>query len=346
MERMCLNNQSCRSFLFDDTQCQRCWYPYCQMCPEAYMCNRCIRDSDKISQYCDMACDDLCYQYGRGIEVCRFSNETCYMCKDGYYPSKTTCGRCTYSGCQTCTDATRCETCKTGYWGEQCNSTCSIGCLNSTCNIGDGSCECKDGYWGEKCNLTCSSGCQNNTCHKQDGSCVCKEGYFGKQCQQECAYTCVSSSVGMNQTLCNHITGECTHCKTGFFGRLCDSRCNLNCSARECEQMTGTCLACPLNKTFGGACENQCSNSCDQNKCYAKDGNCSLGCILNHYGPRCEFSCSTNCKPMENWVVCDANGTCLGGCVDGYSGDKCLTGEKRALKYIKQNTNIEICLVY
>ena len=71
-----------------------------------------------------------------------------------------------------------------------------------------------------------------------------------------------------------------------------------------------------------------------------EDGNCSLGCILNHYGPRCEFSCSTNCKGTEDWVVCDANGACLGGCVDGYSGDKCLTGEKRALKSIIANLRI------
>ena len=134
----------------------------------------------------------------------------------------------------------------------------------------------------------------------------------------------------IKQTQCNPITGECTHCQTGYFGRFCDSTCNFNCSGRECEQMTGTCLACPLNQTYGGACENQCSKSCDQNKCYAEDGNCSLGCFLNHYGPRCEFSCSTNCKGTKNWVVCDANGACLEGCDDGYSGDKCLTGEKRA----------------
>jgi len=36
-------------------------------------------------------------------------------------------------------------------------------------------------------------------------------------------------------------------------------------------------------------------------------------------------------------VVCDANGVCLGGCVDGYSGDNCLTGEKCALKGIIAN---------
>jgi len=274
METMCRCD---RSFSFNDTKCQRCWLPYCETCSKSYYCDSCISDTYG-SKYCDRSCDYICRDYRNGIEVCRFSDDTCYMCKDGYYLNQTTvtCVPCNYSGCKTCSDATRCETCNAGYWGTQCN-------------------------------LTCSSGCVNNTCHKADGSCVCIEGNFGKQCQHECAYTCASSSLDMNQTLCNHITGECTHCQTGYFGRFC---------------------------------ENQCSKSCDQTKCYAEDGNCSMGCILNYYGPRCEFSCSTNCKGTNNWVVCDANGTCLGGCVDGYNGDKCLTGEKRALKCIIANLSI------
>ena len=206
------------------------------------------------------------------------------------------CKRCAYTGCQTCTNATLCETCKTGYWGKHCNLTCSGGCVNNTCNI-------------------------------EDGSCVCNDGYFGKTCQHECAKTCPLSSMRANKTLCNSITGECSYCKTGFFGQFCDSTCNSNCEDGECKQMSGKCSACPLNETYGDACEKPCSKKCNQRQCHVESGNCSLGCIPNHYGPQCEFTCSTNCKPTANWVVCDANGACLGGCVGWYSGDKCLTGE-------------------
>ena len=243
-----------------------------------------------------MACHVLCQHYDRGIEVCRFSNDTCYMCKDTYYSKQKTCVRCTYSGCQTCTNATLCETCKTGYWGKHCNLTCSSGCVNNTCNITDGSCECE-------------------------------EGYFGRACQYECAKTCATSIVEANKTLCNSTTGECRHCKTGYFGRFCYYSCSPNCADGECDQMSGKCSACPLNETYGDACEKPCSRKCNQGQCHVKSGNCTLGCIPTQYGPQCEFACSTNCKPMANWVVCDANGSCLGGCVDGYSGDKCLAGE-------------------
>ena len=154
------------------------------------------------------------------------------------------------------------------------------------------------------------------------------------------SHTCFLKCENKQKSQCNSITGECSNCKTGYFGRFCNSTCSSSCLAGECNQMSGQCLACPLNETHGKACEHRCSNSCDQNKCYAEEGNCSLGCILNHYGPRCEFSCSTNCKPTANWVVCDANGSCLGGCVDGYSGDKCLAGKlKRLYRYTRFTIN-------
>jgi len=236
---------TCRWHTFVNETCQQCWYPYCKSCLDHFMCDICTKRSDRYA--CDIICRQICLS---GVEVCKFSNDTCYNCKDGFYSAKNVCKTCAYTGCQTCTNATLCETCKTGYWGKHCNLTCSSGCVNNTCNI-------------------------------EDGSCVCDDGYFGKACQHECAKTCPLSRVKENKTLCNSITGECSYCKTGFFGQFCDSTCNSNCSAGECKQMSGQCLACPLNETYGKACEHRCSNSCGQNKCYAEDGNCSLGCILN-----------------------------------------------------------------
>ena len=288
-----------RDFIFN-TQCQQCWYPYCQTCSSySYECDRCINSSLTSKPYCDYryVCYKLCMHYDMGREICGFSNNTCYVCKDGYFLNQTTCVRCTYSACQTCTDATNCKTCKNGYWGEHCDSACSSGCLHNMCNMTDGSCECK-------------------------------EGYFGESCQHVCAHTCASSSMGTNKTLCNSITGECHNCKTGYFGQFCNFSCSPKCSMSECDQISGKCRACPLNESHGNVCEKRCSHLCRDSQCHVESGSCSLGCIPTHYGPQCEFTCSTYCKGTENWVVCDANGACLGGCVDGYSGDKCLTGEK------------------
>lgn len=89
-------------------------------------------------------------------------------------------------------------------------------------------------------------------------------------------------------------------CDVGFYGENCSKTCGL-CKSGTCDIVSGQCdeLGCALPGLQASAC---------------------IECEAGLYGPNCEASCSEYCKKN----MCDGtSGTCLEGCMDGYTGDHC-----------------------
>ena len=155
------------------------------------------------------------------------SGNTCYSCKNGYFRSGGNCIRCTYLGCNTCSNSNSCDTCTPGYWEQTCNSACSAGCVGSGCDINDGYCTCRSGYYGSICVHSCSKNCVNNTCSLANGSCQCGEGHYGARCENMCMASCQDCIDGI----------QCTVCPVGRYRPTCTFICN--CNSVSCDMKTG-----------------------------------------------------------------------------------------------------------
>ncbi|KAH9494736.1 hypothetical protein Btru_017747 [Bulinus truncatus] len=179
---------------------------------------------------------------------------------------------------------------------------------------------CKDGTWGPNCTLLCSAQCYNGICNGQGGYCTdgciegfykpncsdtCERHHYGRNCLSECSSNCVNK-------ICERKNGVCYVCYPGYQGNFCDKECNstkfgqncsLHCNSscldRLCHPVTGKCLLCPTGKIG--------------NQCY--------DCPHGTFGVDCFENCSSNCKPAN--VCHPVNGTCMGGCQDGYQGETC-----------------------
>nr|ACH42087.1 predicted protein tyrosine phosphatase [Crassostrea gigas] len=89
-------------------------------------------------------------------------------------------------------------------------------------------------------------------------------------------------------------------CDVGYYGENCSKSCGV-CKSGTCDIVTGQCdeLGCALPGLQASAC---------------------IECEAGFYGPNCTAPCSEYCKNN----MCDrTSGTCLEGCMNGYTGDHC-----------------------
>ncbi|XP_046560667.1 scavenger receptor class F member 1-like [Haliotis rubra] len=197
---------------------------------------------------------------------------------------------------------------------------------------------CVDGYYGQRCNLACDPACRNGRC-SIDGSCDDnienadrKMGRVRRQTRANCHDTactcCVSNYRGTNcQVPCpncrtRYVSGVCNnYCETGFHGDTCENICPQNCALGNagkplCKQATGECSNNCKIGFFGTMCNKPCPSGCKNDFCLPERGSCDE-CNDKRYGEKCEKDCHT-CKDS-----CYKNGTCVGGCKDGYYGKLC-----------------------
>ncbi|XP_059168807.1 multiple epidermal growth factor-like domains protein 6 [Physella acuta] len=125
------------------------------------------------------------------------------------------------------------------------------------------------------------------------------------------------------------------NCPTKTYGLGCQKKCNCA-HGDSCFVSTGGCPSgCPVGFKgidcteacgpgyHGEKCLLACSNNCTNQLCDRITGHC-FKCHPGYYGDTCELRCSDHCAGDG---MCDTNGTCLYGCLDGYHGDKCLDAD-------------------
>ncbi|XP_060071054.1 multiple epidermal growth factor-like domains protein 6 [Ylistrum balloti] len=313
----------CRSCLdFKNNTCGACesgWYgPRCELkCSEF-----CQRNSFNSFLYCDKdtgECSDGCPPSYRGA----FCNITCHDNCFADLCDHT--GNCSYG-------------CKRNYYGPNCNKRCSENC--EVCHQGDGKCSvpCRQGYYGEYCNNACSKSCLYQSCDEH-GTCVsgCENGYYGSTCEKVCSSHCIDNT-------CDFVSGYCSRgCMSGYYGNRCDVECSHNC-LKNCKRNLGFCLGC-INGFYGNRCEQLCQY-CFNDTCEQGTGVCTYGCEAGvtgrdcsnkcqpgSFGPDCKLSCS-NCKDNTQ---CDViNGTCLLGCIDGWTNYNCQRKSLRIVHYTQE----------
>ncbi|XP_067664040.1 scavenger receptor class F member 1-like isoform X2 [Haliotis asinina] len=196
--------------------------------------------------------------------------------------------------------------------------------------------KCIDGYYGERCNMACDPGCArcrmdglcDDNINKADRKMTRRRRDTPANCHDEACTCCVSNYRGTNcQVRCpncrtRYMSGECNHyCEAGFHGVTCDDACPQNCAPGNagkplCKQATGECSNNCKIGYFGKTCNKPCPSDCKDNICLPVSGSCSE-CIDKRYGESCEEKCQF-CKDK-----CYKNGTCVGGCEDGYYGKLC-----------------------
>lgn len=113
------------------------------------------------------------------------------------------------------------------------------------------------------------------------------------------AYTNVSSST--KAYVCEL---EVNGCPSGFYGTPC-KKCKISaCTFPRCDPSDGSCV---------------CAAS-------YPDSFCPQGALCRHglYGKYCDQNCSSHCN--TSFECHQGNGTCIGGCQDGWGSDKCDKG--------------------
>jgi len=218
--------------------CFRCTYDNCQTCSDSSGCDTCLPGNWGLT--CNRACGSGCKAY-----VCDMSDGSC-TCRPGYYGNKL-CYRCTYPGCQTCSNSSSCDTCLPGYWGPTCNNACGAGCEGAVCDMSDDSCTCIPGYYGNKLCYPCTfPGCQ--TCSNSSGCDTCWPGLSGTKCSNSCPAWCEGNVCDMSDYSCT--------CRSGYVWyrwrcQPCSSPNCLTCSPPDCETCKpGVCFNC-LTGYFG-----------------------------------------------------------------------------------------------
>ncbi|XP_069125855.1 multiple epidermal growth factor-like domains protein 11 [Argopecten irradians] len=313
----------CRSCIdFKNNTCGACeagWYgPRCEL-----KCSQfCKRNSFNNFLYCEKEsgrCSDGCISSYQGD----FCNVTCH--DNCYADLCDLTGNCTYG-------------CKIKYYGPYCNKRCSENCDN--CHQEDGKCAvpCRAGFYGEYCTEECSKSCLYKVCNDQAiCSSGCENGFYGSKCEKVCSTNCLDK-------VCNLVTGYCSRgCDSGYYGNQCDVVCSPNC-LKSCKRGLGFCLGCK-DGFYGDRCEHPCQY-CYNDTCQQDTGLCTYGCEAGHtghmcanncppgwFGPDCKKSCS-NCKDNTQ---CDViNGTCLLGCLDGWTNYNCQRKSLRIVHYTQE----------
>ncbi|XP_041352247.1 multiple epidermal growth factor-like domains protein 11 isoform X1 [Gigantopelta aegis] len=152
----------------------------------------------------------------------------------------------------------------------------------------------------------CNNNCGGTTCDKQTGSCrCCADGYWGQNCELRCGH-CSESSCDKHNGTCQCQTGwappRCILCADFWYGENCNTTCNCRDRTEICNKKGGQCTSCPDGWT-GSACDE---------------------CIVGKYGDNCNQTCG-NCKDKQ----CDRlTGSCLGGCVVGFTKPETGCAEK------------------
>eukprot|EP00105_Crassostrea_gigas_P019607 XP_011438156.1 PREDICTED: multiple epidermal growth factor-like domains protein 11 [Crassostrea gigas] len=279
------------------------------------ICNECRFGS--YGSNCSLNCSSYCQN-----KTCDRSSGVClFGCKPGYQKSN-----CLLP-------------CKHGYYGENCTNACGNCLNNQTCNNVNGTCidGCSEGFKGDLCITECSS------------------YEYGQNCQKVCSYQCYSNAS------CDPFSGSCSRCADGYQNAKCNEKCNSgtygeNCTyqcgeclnAVTCDHVDGTCSegcnpgwqttdTCQKpcrNGTYGIDCAYNCSGNCESNNtCDRRNGTCSKcspgwqnqfcnkTCDEGLYGSNCKGKCG-HCLKTDSCSSTD--GTCFGGCMDGYAGDTCL----------------------
>ncbi|XP_041372414.1 uncharacterized protein LOC121385427 [Gigantopelta aegis] len=259
-------------------------------------------------------------------------------CVDGLWGQACSnhCGNCKESFCDKQTGSCQCQTgwappyctvCAAEYWGQYCNKTCGHCKAERVCNKQDASCECQSGWappqctscvnglWGPSCQKHCGH-CSESSCNNQDGSCLCQTGWaqptctaclqgrYGVNCSESCGH-CINGNAA-----CNNISGQCAAgCSAGWIGDTCHRECSDGYYGIKCNNTCGQCIH--GNKT----CDKEsghCPGGCDAGW---TDETCKTECQLGRYGNDCKEKCD-NCKVSNCSGI---NGTCLDGCIGGYT---------------------------
>nr|XP_034321632.1 receptor-type tyrosine-protein phosphatase epsilon-like [Crassostrea gigas] len=285
------------------------------------LCKECIQ-SGMYGPKCENKCSESC----KNTSCIATTGNCLYGCKPGYIGLNCS------------------EECPNYKYGIDCSETCGHCLNNTTCQHTTGTCleGCDDGYlkhdcktpcqngtFGHKCQFKCSGNCINEeVCYKTNGSCsacavgfqgakcfnICEAGMYGNDCSQKCG-DCISS------TACNHISGSCDlgcapgwqntplcdeDCPNGKFGLNCAHNCSEHCLVGEhCNKKDGTCQGCSA-----GWETKFCNKTCDS----------------GWYGTNCTHTCGF-CTTKDDCH--HTNGSCLGGCQEGFTGHNCSTSIPR-----------------
>ncbi|CAG5124591.1 unnamed protein product, partial [Candidula unifasciata] len=226
-------------------------------------------------------------------------------------------GRC-LSGCMPGYTGQMCQTaCQAGRYGNNCTSLCSSNCKQA----GTASATRCDFITG-RCLYGCMPGYTSSMCQT-----ACQPGRYGNNCTSFCSNNCQQKAPSSARQ-CDFITGRClsgclpgytshtcqTACPPGRYGNNCTSMCSSSCqqtgtpSSRQCDFITGRCLSGCTPGYIGITCQTVCQPG--------------------KYGKNCTSSCSSNCKQVFTTSArrCDfVTGSCLSGCMPGYTGLKCQT---------------------
>ncbi|XP_060604514.1 multiple epidermal growth factor-like domains protein 10, partial [Ruditapes philippinarum] len=177
--------------------------------------------------------------------------------------------------------------------------------------------KCDVGRFGKACSHKCHCA-DKNTCNVWTGKCKtpgCLLGWTGQACNKECAFrrfgiNCSTECHCANNSTCNKVSGMCTTglCEPGWYGQTCSQGCPFrrfseNCSTEcncfnnsTCDKINGICSTGLCNPGWKGQ---SCSQVCDSGT----------------YGNQCSSSCG-HC--VDGTTCNNVNGTCFGGCIDGY----------------------------
>ncbi|XP_061182220.1 angiopoietin-1 receptor-like [Saccostrea echinata] len=198
--------------------------------------------------------------------------------------------------------------CEVGYNGDRCDQECPPQSYGIACSMSCG--KCKNG-----------SSCDTVTGHCSDG---CEPGRIGEKCDRRCPLgffgnTCQSICGKCQNGVCDHVTGHClAGCKPGWTGSICAEKCANNTYGPNCSLSCGHCHAGEsCDPSRGGMCTKGCSSGW-------RGPRCDEGCPKGFYGLACGYKCG-HCSDGE---ACEPqNGTCTGGCIDGFRGAFCTDSE-------------------
>lgn len=338
----------------------------------------------KAGGLCDLDCPSTCLNATCTLSTT--SNKTvCSLgCKPGFWGEDCS-NRCNYCIDDSCDRATGACVCRREFYGPTCASRCPSGCAlvaNSTsplCSLSNDTvltCThgCKPGFSGSdpECRVSCPTACADappgtpaaaaavcNGTSTSNTTCLygCRANFFSApRCTSYCPYGCAESNSS-NVSECHSQTGKCLlGCKSGYYGESCENRCPIGCSLGDCDT-DGACLSCPA-RLGGKQCDLDCSGcvvdasrnlTCDEKGCSQCapfrhgprcskqcprcrdglcdfDGTCTHGCVDGYYdeSKNCELPCSYGCLADGNTVgPCSANGTCTLGCKEGRTNATC-----------------------
>ncbi|XP_052256588.1 uncharacterized protein LOC127861905 isoform X3 [Dreissena polymorpha] len=163
----------------------------------------------------------------------------------------------------------------------------------------------------------------------------CLAGHYGEYCDLQC--NCLDNKD------CDAVSGKCSRegCKPGWKGDACDTRCIIGTYGLNCTE------SCSMNCMNTGDCKNDdgsCIGGCVAGYDYSASQLCNTTCS-GYFGNMCSHQCHCN----NRTEVCDPyNGTCVSGCLEGWSGSNCSIDLNilRSDKYnvsVSQSSNYSTC---